>query len=179
MIKDDHLGSGYFSIPYPESDPDPWVKIAILDPDPQHCIMHNVFIDPFDDIWSFCRRSASPITSVLLFPVEVSPDSIVADGLGVIQNMSQIKDDRKGTKATEQGPPSSVEGGRKEPAVPEAPEENKDGADVGNAAVPEKEVKEKEDDKEEKKGKDKAEETVSQYLYVFRIYQVVLLRNRK
>ncbi len=102
--------------------------------------------------------------------MEVSPDSIVADGLGVIQNMSQVKDDRKGTKATEQGPPPSVEGGRKEPAIPEAPEENKDGADVGNAAEQEKEVKEKEDDKEEKKGKDKAEETVSQYLYVFRIY---------
>jgi hypothetical protein len=102
--------------------------------------------------------------------VEVSPDSIVADGLGVIQNMSQVKDDRKGTKATEQGPPSSVEGGRKEPAIPEAPEENKDGADAGNAAEQEKEEKkEKEDDKEEKKklhGKDKAEESVSQYLYV-------------
>ncbi len=103
----------------------------------------------------------------------------MADGLGVIQNMSQVKDDRKGTKATEQGPPSSVEGGRKEPAIPEAPEEKKDGADVGNAAEQEKEVKEKEDDKEEKKGKDKAEETVSQYLYVLRIYHVVLLRNRK
>ena len=103
----------------------------------------------------------------------------MADGLGVIQNMSQVKDDRKGTKATEQGPPSSVEGGRKEPAIPEAPEENKDGADAGNAAEQEKQEKEKEDDKEEKKGKDKAEETVSQYLYVFRIYQVVLLRNRK
>jgi hypothetical protein len=107
--------------------------------------------------------------------------------MGVIQNMSQIKDDRKGTKATEQGPPSSVEGGRKEPAVPEAPEENKDGADVGNAAEQkeeekEKEEKDREDDKEEKKklhGKDKAEETVSQYLYVLRIYHVVLLRNRK
>ncbi len=97
----------------------------------------------------------------------------MADGLGVIQNMSQIKDDRKGTKATEQGPPSSVEGGRKEPAIPEAPEENKDGADVGNAAEQEKkEEKEKEDDKEGKKGKDKAEETVSQYLYVLRIYHV-------
>ncbi len=101
--------------------------------------------------------------------MEVSSDSLVADGLGVIQNMSQIKDDRKGTKATEQGPPSSVEGGRKEPAIPEAPEENKDGADVGNAAEQEKQEKEKEDDKEEKKGKDKAEETVSQYLYVFSI----------
>jgi hypothetical protein len=96
--------------------------------------------------------------------VEVSPDSLVADGVAVIQNMSQIKDDRKGTKATEQGPPSSVEGGRKEPAIPEAPKENKDGADVGNAAEQEKQEKEKEDDKEEKKklhGKDKAEETVS------------------
>ncbi len=73
-----------------------------------------------------------------------------------------------------------MEGGRKEPAVPEAPEENKYGSDVGNAAEQEKEEKnEKEDDKEEKKGKDKAEETVSQNLYVFRIYQVVLLRNRK
>ncbi len=107
----------------------------------------------------------------------------MADGLGVIQNMSQVKDDRKGTKATEQGPPSSVEGGRKEPAIPEAPEENKDGADVGNAAEQEKEEKkEKEDEKEEKKklhGKDKAEETVSQYLYLLRIYHVVLLRKRK
>jgi hypothetical protein len=105
--------------------------------------------------------------------VEVSPESLVADGLGVIQNMSQIKDEpnnKKGTKATEQGPPSSVEGGRKEPAIPEAPEEKKDGADAGNAAEQEKqEKKEKEDDKEEKKklhGKDKAEESVSQYLYV-------------
>ncbi len=99
----------------------------------------------------------------------------MADGLGVIQNMSQVKDDRKGTKATEQGPPSSVEGGRKEPAIPEAPEENKDGADAGNAAEQEKQEKEKEDDKEEKKklhGKDKAEETVSQNLYVFRIDQM-------
>ncbi len=94
----------------------------------------------------------------------------MADGVAVIQNMSQVKDDRKGTKATEQGPPSSVEGGRKEPAIPEAPEENKDGADAGNAAEKEKEEeKEKEDDKEEKKklhGKDKAEESVSRYLYV-------------
>ncbi len=102
----------------------------------------------------------------------------MADGLGVIQNMSQVKDDRKGTKATEQGPPSSVEGGRKEPAVPEAPEENKDGADVGNAAEQEKEEKkEKEDDKEEKKklhGKDKAEESVSRYLYIFKIGQMSL-----
>jgi hypothetical protein len=120
------------------------------------------------NIWSFCRRSALSITSAIFLPVEVSPDSIVADGLGVIQNMSQVKDDRKGTKATEQGPPSSVEGGRKEPAIPEAPEENKDGADAGNAAEQEKEEKkDKEDDKEEKKklhGKDKAEETVSQWL---------------
>jgi hypothetical protein len=112
--------------------------------------------------------------------VEVSPDSIVADGLAVIQNMSQVKDDRKGTKATEQGPPSSVEGGRKEPAVPEAPEEKKDGADVGNAAEQEKvEKKEKEDDKEEKKGKDKAEESVSQYLYVFRFDQMSLITEIK
>ncbi len=159
-------GSRYFSIQVSG-------VTKALDPGSGFATLHSVFIDQFHNIWGYCRRSSLSITSVLLFSVEVSPDSIVADGLGVIQNLSKIKDDRKGTKATEQGLPSSVEEGRKEPAVPEAPEENKDGAGAGNAAEQEKQEKEKEDDKEEKKklhGKDKAEETVSQYLYVFSIY---------
>ena len=88
----------------------------------------------------------------------------MADGLGVIQNLSHSKEEsakkKKGLSTTET---SSVEGGRKEPAIPEAPEENKDGGGVGNAADKEKGETEG-DDKEKKKilhGKEKTEDTVS------------------